>query len=181
MDDNRYPSLDLLVKQLRTSIELWQRSCSKVSVVYFNTCPEFLNFEAAALLAAASTSALSNTMNAAFPPNSIETFFTVFAHFSNINWNKESEEKFNYRVKLNETKFYIRHQFLDRPGAATKNTTIPMGPQAEIEPVHFDIYPYSITYAAITHYDIYCIQELVVRARQLGSACSWSVQCSSVG
>jgi hypothetical protein len=63
-------------------------------------------------------------MNAAFPPNSIDAFFTVFAHFSNINWNKESEEKFNYRVKLNETKFYILHQFLDRLGAATKNTTI---------------------------------------------------------
>lgn len=43
------------------------------------TCPEFLNLEAIAPLTAASTSALSNTMKGAWPPSSMDAFFTVSA------------------------------------------------------------------------------------------------------
>ena len=44
------------------------------------TCPEHLNLAPIAPCTAASTSALWNTMNGAFPPNSRETFLTVEAH-----------------------------------------------------------------------------------------------------
>lgn len=43
------------------------------------TCPEFLNFEAMAPPTALSTSALSNTMKGAWPPSSMDAFFTVSA------------------------------------------------------------------------------------------------------
>lgn len=43
------------------------------------TCPEFLNFEAMAPATARSTSALSNTMNGARPPSSMDTLFTESA------------------------------------------------------------------------------------------------------
>jgi hypothetical protein len=33
-----------------------------------------------------------NTMNAALPPSSTETFFTVSAHFLNNNWKKRRED-----------------------------------------------------------------------------------------
>lgn len=43
------------------------------------TCPEFLNLDAMAPATAWSTLALSNTMNGAWPPSSMETLFTEFA------------------------------------------------------------------------------------------------------
>lgn len=43
------------------------------------TCPEFLNLEPMAPATALSTSALSNTMKGAWPPSSMDAFFTVSA------------------------------------------------------------------------------------------------------
>lgn len=44
-----------------------------------STCPEFLNLEVMAPPTALSTSALSKTMKGAWPPSSMDTFFTVSA------------------------------------------------------------------------------------------------------
>lgn len=54
------------------------------------TCPEFLNFELMAAATATSTSALSKTMKGAWPPSSMDAFFTVSAAiFSSTWWQKE--------------------------------------------------------------------------------------------